>query len=491
MNWLKSKFGKLWPLVLIAAMFILFLVFATKQENLDVYKSGNSTYTIETESESKKNIVSNTYLNNTVDLSMQIPDGWQHITKDGYDTYVHSASASSIQIQVMAYYPLVNNASVDSLSETYNARGMEITEFQFLSDNSYYLIYQSSGMSGITDYIEYVIWDRQHVAKIVVTFNDENYDRLKDEIWYSLDSISWNYEDPVPEGYYLSYQIDGDFEYAVPDQWTAGYSDTTFYAYEESTGASLSVNTIQDPTLLSDITELDYSNFLSNGKSDFILNQFQQSDTNIYGEATYISNGTQMSIVQEYYANGTYQYILTYEFPTDLGNTYVPIAQNGLNMTRVFYTPAESEENTENQTNSSSTNLASADADKSDGTVFTPDTLPLGQNPQNSSDTENQTNGIKESQAQTDSEEVSTFSDALMSVASLSSEQASSISSIWYSLNLGNPTYAQAVKESDTLLVVMITNDQNINYYAYISKEGVLQEIHVNTEDGTIIYPSN
>ena len=78
-----------------------------------------------------------------------------------------------------------------------------------------------------------------------------------------------------------------------------------------------------------------------------------------------------------------------------------------------------------------------------------------------------------------------------MSVASLSSEQASSISSIWYSLNLGNPTYAQAVKESDTLLVVMITNDQNINYYAYISKEGVLQEIHVNTEDGTIIYPSN
>ena len=83
MNWLKSKFGKLWPLVLIAAMFILFLVFATKQENLDVYKSGNSTYTIETESESKKNIVSNTYLNNTVDLSMQIPDGWQHITKDG------------------------------------------------------------------------------------------------------------------------------------------------------------------------------------------------------------------------------------------------------------------------------------------------------------------------------------------------------------------------------------------------------------------------
>ena len=58
--------------------------------------------------------------------------------------------------------------------------GMQITEFEYMSDNSYYVIYQSQGMSGITDYIEYVIWDRQHVAKIVVTFNDENYDKLKE-----------------------------------------------------------------------------------------------------------------------------------------------------------------------------------------------------------------------------------------------------------------------------------------------------------------------
>ena len=84
-------------------MLTVFIVFATKQDNLNVYNGGNSTYTVESESETEKKVVSNTYMNKDIDLSMQIPDGWQHVTKDGYDTYVHSASASSIQIQVMAY----------------------------------------------------------------------------------------------------------------------------------------------------------------------------------------------------------------------------------------------------------------------------------------------------------------------------------------------------------------------------------------------------
>ena len=212
-------------------MLFVFMTFATKQDNLNVYqnKDGNSSYTVESESETEKKVVSNTYMNTDINFSMQIPDGWKHITKDGYDTFVHSASASSIQIQVMNYYPMVNNASADSLSETYSSMGMQITEFEYMSNNSYYVIYQSQGMSGITDYIEYVIWDRQHVAKIVVTFNDENYDKLKDEIWYCLDSVSWDYEEPITDGYRLIYQLDGDFEYAMPDQWTNASSDSSFY----------------------------------------------------------------------------------------------------------------------------------------------------------------------------------------------------------------------------------------------------------------------
>ena len=469
MNWLRRTFGRFWPIFLIGGMLAVFLIFATKQENLDVYNGGNSTYTVETESESEKKIVSNTYLNNTIALSMQIPDGWQHVTKDGYDTYIHSASASSIQIQVLSYYPMVNNTSVDSLTETYSARGMTLTEFQYTADNSYYVIYQSQGMSGITDYIEYVIWDRQHVAKVVVTFNDANYDKLKDEIWYSLNSISWDYEDPISEGFLLNYQIAGDFEYAVPDTWTTGSADTTYYAYEESSGAMLTVNVLEDTSLLSEITQLDYSNFLSNGKSNFVLTQFEQSDTSIYGEATYMNNDVQMGVMQEYYATGQYQYIVTYEFPVDLGQSYVELAQNGLALTRIFNS-AVPEETSESMTEDTDPNA-----------VFTPDGLP--EKTESEPETSTGTEAASESE-----EQASSFSDALIQVSGISQEKADEISAIWASLNAGIPTYAKGYKESDTDFILLVTNDQSVNYYIQMSKEGDLKEIRVNTEDGPVVY---
>lgn len=79
--------------------------------------------------------------------------------------------------------------------------------------------------------------------------------------------------------------------------------------------------------MLIDITQIDYANFLSNGKSNFVLNQFQQNDSMIYGEATYQNNDVQTAIVQGYFATGTYQYIVTYEYPVDLGTDYATLAQ--------------------------------------------------------------------------------------------------------------------------------------------------------------------
>lgn len=337
---------------------------------------------------------------------------------------------------------MVNNASADSLSQTYSQRGLTITEFQFLADNSYYLVYQSSGKSGITDYIELVIWDRSHVAKIVWTFNDSNYEKLKEEIWYCIDSISWQYEDPITEGFILCYQIDGDFEYAVPDSWQSGSTDTSFYAYEENTGASLTVNLLDDPTLLNDITQIDYANFLSNGKSNFVLNQFQQNDSMIYGEATYQNNDVQTAIVQGYFATGTYQYIVTYEYPVDLGTDYATLAQNGIALTRIFYSSAGDDVPAETETSNS---------------VFIPDTLQSAQ-----SETEPQSAQSETTDSQNGDGEVATFSEALMSVAGISQENADAISAVWDSLNAGIPTYAKAYMQSSDYLILEVTNDQQV-----------------------------
>lgn len=473
MYFIRKIIGRFWPLFILTCMLFVFLSVATKEDNLNVYNGNHSEYTVEPETETEKKIITNTYMNAEIDLSMQIPDGWQHIIKDGFDTYVHSPSASSVQIQVMSYYPMVNNATAESLSDTYSARGLEITEFQYTADNSYYVIYRSKGISGITDYIECVLWDRQNVAKVIFTFNDDNFERIQDEIWYCIDSISWNYEDPIAEGFYLKYQLAGDFEFAVPDNWTVADTGTSFYAYEENTGASMTVNLLEDSTLLTEITQVDYADFLSNGKSDFILNTFQQSDNMIYGEATYSYNGTTYAVIQTYYANGTYQYILTYEFPVELGETYAAASQNALNMTRIFFNPNEQTEKADKGTESIQQN--------NDSIIFTPDGLPQKQD-----STTEQTVPEK----QPENQEASTFSEALIQITGISKESADKIVSLWTSLNLGNPSFAEVVEENDSSLVFFVTNDQSVNYYIYMGLNGEVQQITVNEADGKIIFSS-
>ena len=202
-----------------------------------------------------------------------------------------------------------------------------------------------------------------------------------------------------------------------------------------------------------------------------------------------------MAIVQEYFANGTYQYIITYEFPAELGGDYVSLAQNGLGMTRIFYTADESESETEeiNDSQTKSNEASGVSHSDTNGTVFTPGSLPSEQ-----SESQSETQAAKQpeaaqSEALSDSqyENVSSFSDALQSVANLSQTQADNVSYIWSSLKLGTPTYAQAIKESDTSLILMVTNDQNINFYITVGKDGTLQEIHAESEDGQLIYTQN
>lgn len=459
MNTIRYILSKYGFIIAIAVMIILFLSSATSQEQLDAYTTGESVYTVEQETEAPKTLDTFTYQNKTVNLTMEIPDGWTYVLKDGFDTYVHSASASSIQIQVLSYYPMVNNMTYESITQSYAARGMEVTEFSYLSDNSYYLIYTSNGMSGVTDYIETVLWDRSHVVKIVMTFNDLNYEKLEEQIWYCIDTIRWEYEDPIQEGFYLSYQSYGDFEYAVPSGWTTGTTENSFYACETTTGAVLTVNVLEDPSSISEITQVDYASFLSSGRSNFALATFETYENSIYGEATYANNESLMALFQMYIANGTYHYIVTYELPASYDANSMSIVREALFDTRVFYvTEASSETETESTVSES-----------------------VVQTEKPMSETESITETVE------DTSNVDTFADALMTVAEIPIEKAENIVNIWSTLNAGDPVYAEAYKGNDSELIILIQNSQSVNYFLYITKDGDLLKISVNTEDGPLI----
>ena len=55
---------------------------------------------------------------------------------------------------------------------------------------------------------------------------------------------------------------------------------------------------------------------------------------------------------------------------------------------------------------------------------------------------------------------------------------------MWDSIQAGDATYAEAYKQVGDTLIILVTNQLGVNYYVYVSGDGGLQDIRVNTEDG-------
>lgn len=466
MRMFRRLFGRFWPLFAIGIMLTLFLGTALNRDTLNVYTGTGQTpqYTVEGTTEGSADVPSFLYENSEVSARLRIPEGWQHVVKDGYDTFVHSASASSVQVQVLEYYPMVNNATYEQMADACAGMGYQISGFSYVSDSSYCLTYQSQGLSGVTDYIEDVYWDRSHVVKVVITVNDSNYARLEKEIASCRESFLWDCEDPLPEGCCLIYQAYGDFEYAVPDTWVTGSTDEAFYAYDEGMDAVMTVNVLEDPSPLSGISEIDYSDFLANGKSNFALTRFENNGDSIYGEATYSGANGQRGLMQYYAANGAYHYIVTYEFPTDLGAALAPACGEVLAATRIFMEPIVQETETETEL-------------LQQLPLF--DLSEFGQAPE----------GWDNPAGTGDTGESASFADALMQVAGISEAQAADILRAWQESGAGNPVYAEAYAQFADSLVIRVSDDGGTDYFVYLTLDGYLQGIKAGSEDGDVIYP--
>lgn len=459
MRQFRNFFGKYWFLAAAFLMVTVFMTIVTGKKDLTVYTGGDSQIVVQKETEAPKPFRSFSYVNNDSGLSMQVPEGWTYVKKDGFDTFVHSASASSLQIQSLSYYPMVNNVTQESLAETYANMGYVLTEFGRSSETEYYIIYKKNGIDGVTDYIEYVLWDRSHVMKVLMIFQENFYDKLSDDIWACLDSITWARPDPVSEGTYLLYFSYGDFEVAVPTGWITAIADNTFYATDEESGAFMTVDCVEDSTWMKDFSQVDYTSYLSGTRNSFVLSVFNQSDDAVYSEATYMNGNVSMGLIQYYYVNGTYHYIITYEFPLDYGDYYAPLARDAVDMTRVFFVsdvPVLQETESETKPSFYDTFLEKAE-ENSNREVL-----------------ENTGSLLKKDET----EELYTFADAIVEVAGVSLEKAEDIESAWIESVGTNPVFLDLAEVSDESVVLLLTDDQDVKYYIFLDPEsGELQDI--------------
>ena len=524
MRFLIKSFGKFWYLYLIGIAAGAFIILATTRKQLKAYRSGidSSTYTVQQETQTEENIPTVTFNASGINMSMQVPEGWTKVIKSGFDTFIHAPSGSSLQIQVLSYDPAINNENEQTESEKCSSIGAELTGFQRTTANSFIASYTKANEAGETNYLMDFIWDRDHILKVLASANSQYASKMDPIIMKCMDSIVWNFEDPIPDGFVLVYQKQSGFEFAVPSDWTYGESDGAAYAEDSNTGASLAVSQTDIGKTFVDITQLDYSSFLSSGKQDYRLQSFSKDNDHIYAEAIYTNNsGVSTGIMQTAYPLGDGLFVISYEFPVDNSDSLYSFIQSGLSVTRFFPSTPETESEAEPQDssfapfsipsgkdNDESENQGSGTSENSDAAAGDNDHA-VEQTEEKESESENSLKGwdalssmaneLKSSKSSSgsfgsstsgnssDGSDVATFSDALVTVAGISSEKADEASDIWDNLSLGTPSFATAYEESSSVLSVQVRVEDGTIYYLYFSKSsGDLQGI--TTEGGKTIW---
>lgn len=327
--------NKKW-LIIIAVAVIISIIIITNKQNTPLPGYDGTTDVIPVPEETTEYVESFVHTDKKTGLSLMVPEGWQYVLKSGFDTYVHSPSATAVQIQSLDYDPYINTVSYDYFSAEKKEAGGDLIDFQWTSNSSYTLSYVLPENERYIDYVEYVTFDRDNIVRVLYTVNDEYYLQMKNEIAYSMDSIVWNKQNPVPETVHLAYSDYGNFEYACPIGWEDGINDGVYYAMDPVSKAAYAVQVSESSNLYNNISQLDYVNYASKGRTNFSLDSFYNDTYVINATANYYANDTRMMMRQYLIATGEYEYTLTEECPVDSYQTCSQVFDDIFSVFRSF-----------------------------------------------------------------------------------------------------------------------------------------------------------
>lgn len=307
----KGKWGYVGALAIIAVAISLLMVYCGSNSQLEAYQ-GEETITTEPAVTEKK-IPLTTYSVDNLGLSYGIPEDWTHVIKDGFDTYIHAPSTSSIQIQISDYVPTVNLLTEQSLNIALTQSGYTLLQFQWLTNASYYLLYTND----TTVYIELTNFDKTTMVCMKCSYLKEHQDRILDTVTAVIDSLQWNKANPYPDNVVICYSEHGSFEFAMPNGWQSGVVNNAYVAQEPTSGTVMSVTASASETTYDTLTQLGYVNWASSGRTSFSLQSYQATSSSVYATSTYTANGINMVLVQYLVATGKFEYAVSFEIPYD------------------------------------------------------------------------------------------------------------------------------------------------------------------------------
>nr|WP_303183324.1 hypothetical protein [Lachnoclostridium phocaeense] len=319
----KSPWSPVILIILIVAMIFTFF----SRRDADKVPAYTQSEHVETDTgaatEETPEIDTEIYTDNENGLSLQIPVGWQQVTMDGYPTFIHNASGASVQIQVKEYDPQVNMQDKVSLSSWCAQHGYSFTSFSRVSPTHYQLYYQNQG-NATYDYIEDTHWDRDKIVRLVCVFKDEHYERLATYYDTILASFSWDTSNPVPEGFYLYYNSNLQFEAGIPSSWSFGESDSAIVATDPESGAALTITATESPGTLEGLTAVDMANLIGAGKTGFMMRSFETDTDRASASATYVNGEIQFQNETYLFTNGAYLFCLSVDYEEGTIDNTVP-----------------------------------------------------------------------------------------------------------------------------------------------------------------------
>lgn len=282
---------------------------SNKQNTLEVYNNSDIVKQEEITTEEKQ-IDTFIYENEKYGFTIEIPSNWEKVIKDGYDTFIHPASSSSIQIQVQEYDPIINQTSADVLSTQVVDNGYSFVNYTRLTNYSYELLYQDTSNNPY-DYIEEVYWNKNAIVKLKCVFYDKNYPKILPYYTKSFESFLW-YE-PNKDDYRLIYSSVGDFEFAIPSNWVCSTSGNAIVCANPDNTAQLVITLQESNQTLESLTATDMTHIISSGRNGFVLKDFNTSHTKAIAYAMY-NNGSDMRNKTYLIANGFYTYSFQYDY---------------------------------------------------------------------------------------------------------------------------------------------------------------------------------
>lgn len=262
-----------------------------------------------------------------------VPQGFTYLIKSGCSTFIHSASETSIQIQVSDYYPGIQSITEEGIQYQVQNMGGQLISFMWRGASQYSCIYTVNGVV----YYESTAFDRDTVVMLVCKTYAQNYDAFNDTLTYVINSFKWTGKTPFPDDYYVCYNDFGNFEYAIPAGWGSEIVDNALFAQDEKTGASMSVNVFQSDASYAGVSQTDYVTYMQQHYPNYILQSFANDNRIIYSTGTYSSATVRYIVVCYMLASGSFEYAITFTCPSENYSANAQTYAGAIDLFRLFY----------------------------------------------------------------------------------------------------------------------------------------------------------